>query len=137
MRSTNPFLIAIAAASLWGVAGVAQDAADLAISSETPGALDARSNWDCTKIRPEYSDWLDAGNAPASWRHVGKTYRDAETGELYNWQDWLDWAEDAGCFAGYTTQGTLPPNALIGGAITVFGASLIAIHNGSGPKSPG
>ena len=130
MRGTIPILIAVAAASGWGASGFAQDGGEAAIPSDYPGALDVRSDWDCTKIRPEYSEWLDAGNAPASWRHVGKTYRDAESGELYNWQDWLDWAEDAGCFAGYTAQGAIQPNALIGGAITVFGASLIAIHNG-------
>lgn len=137
MRRTKPIIVAVAAGLLCAVSGAAQEAEGSAIPSDTPGALDVRSSWDCTKIRPEYSDWLEAGNSPESWRHVGKTYRDRETGDLYQWQDWLDWAEDAGCFAGYTAQGTIPPNALIGSAITVFGASMIAIHHGSGPKSPG
>ncbi|MEZ5681654.1 MAG: hypothetical protein R3E14_10215 [Erythrobacter sp.] len=132
-----PIMLALATVSSLAASGAAQTRYDQAISSDTPGALDVREAWDCDRIRPEYSDWLDAGNSPESWRHVGKTYRDHESGELYTWQDWLDWAEEAGCFAGYTPKGALQPNALIGGAITVFGASLIAIHNGSGPKSPG
>ena len=137
MRRTGSISFSMVAACLLASSGLAQGGGEPAVSSDTPGALDVRAEWDCSKIRPEYADWLDAGNSPQSWRHVGKTYRDRGTGELYTWQDWLDWAEDAGCFAGYTPPGIAQSNALIGGAITVFGASMIAIHNGSGPKSPG
>ena len=138
MRRAKPILIAVAAGLAWTGAGSAQVSEPSAISSATPGALDVPERWDCRRIKPEYSDWLDAGNSPQSWRHAGKTFRDAETGKTYTWQDWLDWAEDAGCFAGYVpTAGAVQQAPLITGAITAFGASLVAIHRGSRPKSPG
>ena len=137
MRVSRFATIAATAGLLFAVSGAAQDAGVDAIASDTAGALDVPGQWNCSRIRPEYSDWIDAGKSPESWRYVGKTYRDAQTGNLYTWQDWLSWAESAGCFAGYTPEGVPNANVLIGGAITAFGAGLIAVQGGSGPKSPG
>lgn len=131
--------VSIAAASLaFAVSVTAQDGETTAIPSDAAGALERPGKWNCSRIRPEYSRWLEQGNKPEAWRYAGKTFRDRATDKLYNWQDWLDWAEGAGCFAGNAPQGAgIPTNALIGGAVTVFGAGLIAVHHGSGPKSPG
>ncbi|WP_369026900.1 hypothetical protein [Qipengyuania sp. RANM35] len=140
MRVTKPIIIAAAAGMLCAVSGSAQESGATAagvIASDTPGALDEPGTWNCSRIKPEYTDWLDTGHSPDSWRHFGKTYRDSQTDKLYTWQDWLDWAEGAGCFAGYAPEGVASPNVFIGGALTFFGAGLIAIQSGSGPKSPG
>ena len=122
-----------------GGAAVAQSVGDQAIPSDQDGALDEPETWNCTRIQPEYSRWLDDGNSPESWRYVGKTYREVDTGELYTWQDWLDWADDNGCPIGLA-EGSVsggPSGGLIAGAITAFGTGLIVAANGSGPKSPG
>lgn len=109
------------------------------ISSDTPGALEIPELWDCTRIEPEYRDWLEAGNTPESWKFAGKTYRDTLTDELYTWQDWLDWADDAGCLpAGLqTTPGVPAPGIIIAGVITTLGVGIVSGSGGSGPKSPG
>ena len=132
------FLLAtIVGASVAGasVTAVAQVREDDVIASDQAGALDAPETWNCRKIQPEYTRWLRDGNSADSWRYVGNTYRDVDTGELYTWQDWLEWAETANCAA-------LPANTsssaiLIGGAVAAFGTGLIIAANGSGPKSPG
>ena len=124
-----------------GLASVALAQAEAGpIPSDTPGALDIPETWDCTRIEPEYRDWLEAGNTPESWKFVGKTYRAVEDGDIYNWQDWLDWADDAGCLPGaaQTTPGGVPTTGLIiTGAVTALGVGAVAASGGSGPKSPG
>lgn len=139
MRRTAILVLTSLSLCAGGVAAYAQDAVDRTIGSDETGALDAPERWNCTRIRPEYSRWLDDGNTPESWRYVGKTYRDVDTGELYTWQDWLEWAETAGCAPGYVegAAGSGPSGGLIAGAITAFGTGLIIAAGGSGPKSPG
>lgn len=143
---TNPsqrrkaFVGAICALSV-GLAPVALAQTETGpIPSDTPGALDIPETWDCRRIEPEYRDWLEAGNTPESWKYVGKTYRDLVSGELYNWQDWLDWAGNAGCLPGaaQTTPAGVPTTGLIiTGAVTALGVGAVAASGGSGPKSPG
>jgi hypothetical protein len=120
-----------------GAVAWAQGTGNSAIGSNTPGALDIPERWDCRRIQPEYSDWLEKGNSPDSWKYAGKTYRNVGTDKTYSWQDWLDWADSAGCFAGAHGTETLQTQTLIGGAIGAFGAALIGAQSGSGPKSPG
>ncbi|QYJ06883.1 hypothetical protein [Qipengyuania flava] len=110
------------------------------IPSDTPDALEIPELWDCSRIEPEYRDWLDAGNTPDSWKYVGKIYRDVEDGDLYNWQDWLDWADDAGCLPGgltNTTPGVPAPGLIVAGVVTALGVGVVAGSGGSGNKSPG
>lgn len=140
MRKVLTGVAGIATLLTGGAAAFAQNEADQAIASDQPGALDAPETWNCRKIRPEYSDWLEDGNAPESWRYVGKTYRDVDTGDTYTWQDWLDWSDRANCAAladAGTSAGASQSRLLIGAAITAFGTGLIAASGGSGPKSPG
>ena len=139
MRRTSLLVVASLSLGAGGAAAWAQGTGDQAISSSETGALDVPERWNCTRIRPEYDRWLDDGNSPASWRYVGKTYRDVDTGELYTWQDWLEWAEDAGCPVGLTEGAVAGGSStgLIAGAVTAFGTGLIVAANGSGPKSPG
>lgn len=110
-----------------------------AIPSDAAGALDVPETWDCRRIEPDYRDWLDAGNSPDAWKFAGKTYRDVATGELYNWQDWLGWANSAGCLPGAAQ--TTPPapatSMIMTGAVAALGVGAIAARDGSGPKSPG
>ncbi|MFA6219418.1 MAG: hypothetical protein WC692_06530 [Erythrobacter sp.] len=120
-----------------GAVGSAQGTNDAPIDSGTPGALDAPEAWNCRRIEPEYSRWLDQGNSPESWKFAGKTYRDVGTGKLYSWLDWLDWADRAGCLGGIERSTGAQTTLLVGGAITAFGAALIGAQGGAGPKSPG
>lgn len=136
MRRTLLLGLTLAAATSAAV-GFAQGAPAGPILSDTPGALDVPETWDCRRIEPEYSDWLDKGNSPQSWKFAGKTYREAGTDKLYDWQDWLDWADKAGCFKGANLTNGVNTQLLIGGAITAMGAGLIGAQSGSGPKSPG
>jgi hypothetical protein len=109
------------------------------INSDTPGALEIPELWDCTRVEPEYRDWLEAGNPPETWKYVGKTYRDMLTDELYTWQDWLDWADNAGCLPGAleTPPGVPSTGLIISGVVTAIGVGVVAASGGSGPKSPG
>lgn len=151
--------LALAAAALAGAlaltahaAGASSRAADgfpilavsqaSAIPSTADDALLPPASWNCERIFPEYRAWLDEGNAPSDWKHVGKTYRDAANEELYAWQDWLDWAATAGCGEGLV-QGEsvlllLPSTAtIVGGSVSALGAPLLASELGSGNDSPG
>ncbi len=123
---------------------LAQASANSAIPSSTPGALLRPEEWDCNRIYPEYRAWLEAGNAPADWRHVGKTYRDVEDAELYDWNLWLEWAEDAGCgpliypseSAGLLTD-VPTPALVVGGVVTTLGIVGLVAGSGGGTDSPG
>ena len=131
----------LVAASLSLVAGGAavwaQGTGGDVISSQEADALDEPETWSCDRIGPEYSRWLDEGNSPDSWRYVGKTYRDANTGELYNWQDWLEWADENSCGIAPVEE-ILPFAPLIAPAITALGAGgLLASSSGARPMSPG
>ena len=109
------------------------------IPSDAPDALDVPETWDCRRIEPDYRDWLEAGNPADSWKYVGKTYRDVKDGDIYTWQDWLNWADDAGCLPG-AAQTTAPAPAtsmIMTGAVAALGVGAIAARDGSGPKSPG
>lgn len=119
-----------------------QTTAASAIPSNAPGALPRPEEWDCERIYPEYRDWLEAGNAPADWRHVGKTYRDVEDAELYSWNDWLEWAERAECPGFAQLQPEFAPlvipatSAIISSAVAALGAPVLASTLG-GNDSPG
>ena len=128
--------IAAAAGVLALVAGgaVAQPADP--IPSTADGALDIPELWDCDRIEPEYAQWLEDGNAPEDWRYVGKTYRDVEDDELYSWQDWLDWADNAGCGAGFAEAGK-SPTAIVGVLVAFYATGLIAALGGDRAISPG
>lgn len=112
----------------------------LAKWSNEAGALDRPSTWNCTRIYPEYRAFLEAGNAPEEWKHVGWTFFDIETEASYTWLDWIDWANESGCgqiaFA-KPEAFVVAPGALIGAAVAGSGAGLITASRGSGPKSPG
>ena len=68
-----------------------------AIPSDASDALREPEFWTCSYLLPEYQAWLEGGNDPNDWSMVGKTYRNAETGELYTWIDWLDWIDEHKC----------------------------------------
>lgn len=130
------------AIALGGVGGTvfAQGVRSTPVSSEESDALDTRDEWECQKIYPEYRSFLDEGNDPKDWKFAGKFYRDVRTGALYQWSDWIDWANDAKC----NGQTPLPqPEALpivgplIAAAIAGSNAGLIGVQQGSGPMSPG
>ncbi|MBY6014606.1 hypothetical protein KUV75_06780 [Qipengyuania gaetbuli] len=135
MKRAFPTLVVSAAAiALVGGSALAQSAQPIA--SDEQGALEAPEYWDCDRIRPEYTAYLDAGNAPESWRYFGKTYRDVANDRIYTWQDWLDWADDAGCGAARLAEPK--PNTAIGILLGFFGAGLIAaVGGGGGSISPG
>ena len=129
MKRAIPTLAASAAAiALVGGSALAQSSQPIA--SDTQGALEAPEYWNCDRIRPEYTAYLEAGNAPESWRYVGKTYRDVANDRTYTWQDWLDWADDAGCGAARLAEPK--PNTAIGILLGFFGAGLIAAVGGGG-----
>ena len=136
MRKLLVSTIATISLAAGGVA-VAQSVGDQAIASDQEGALDEPETWNCTRIQPEYSRWLDDGNSPESWRYVGKTYREVDSGELYTWQDWLNWAEDAGCGVAPVEE-ILPFAPLLAPAITALGVGgLLSSSSGARPMSPG
>ena len=134
MKRTFPTMVtAIAALALVGGNALAQQVEP--VPSDAQGALLAPEYWDCDRIRPEYSDWLEEGNAPEDWRYVGQTYRDVRDDRLYTWQDWLDWADEAGCGAALLAEPQ--PGTAIGILLSFFGAGLIAAVGGERAVSPG
>lgn len=140
MRKILPITLFAAAAAFAANTALAQ--ADSApISSASEGALEAPEDWDCDRYQDEWSDWIEAGNAPAAWRFSGNTYRAASDGDLYTWADWLDWAEDNGCLAGAYLQpdagGGFGSTTAIGLVAGFFATGLIAASGGENAKSPG
>lgn len=113
--------------------------ATTAIWSNEPGALDTPDTWDCSRIYPEYRSFLDAGNAPEEWKHVGKTFYDVANQKPYTWLDWIDWANENFCGPALAKPELVivGPGALIGAAVAGAGTGLITAANGSGPLSPG
>lgn len=137
IREVAVFACAIAI-SIGAAAGVsaqmAKEGEAAVVSSTDAGALPPPAEWRCDLIRPEYADWLTAGNTAQDWRYAGATYRDADSGDLYDWGDWLAWAETADC----ASQGWMPSGrAAIGVAIGGLGAALLVSSNGANAKSPG
>ena len=65
----------------------------------------------------------------------GPAGRDVEDGELYNWQDWLEWERTADC----ATPGTSSFNgrAAVGAAVSGIGTALLVAGSGENAKSPG
>jgi len=119
-----------------GAALAAQDSqAEIVVPSTRADALPPPEEWRCDLIRPDYAEWLSAGNAPQDYRYAGPTYRDVEDGELYNWQDWLEWERTADC----ATPGTSSFNgrAAVGAAVSGIGTALLVAGSGENAKSPG
>lgn len=104
------------------------------VSASAPGALPEPRDWRCDLIRPEYREWLRSGHKESDWRFAGKTYRVADTGELYDWNDWLRWAHQARC-AGFVQKPE--PRLWTGAAIWAAGMALLFAAFGSAPDSPG
>lgn len=133
----------LGAALIVGAFGVlsgneANAARDSAISSSTDGALAPPAQWNCDSIYPEYKEFLDAGNAPEKWRHMGKVYRDEESRKTYTWRDWIDWANASNCGGqADLAKPEMSSSDWLGLVIPQFGAGLIAADKGDGPKSPG
>lgn len=109
-------------------------AAQGVIPSNADGALPVPQQWNCDRIRPEYNTWLQSGNKKEDWRYAGKTYRAVDTGEVYNWGDWLRWAKAEKC-AGFAPADN--SRLLIGGGIFAAGMTLLLTAFGKGADSPG
>lgn len=113
------------------------------VPSDAPGALDTPNRWECPRILPEYRAWLEAGNATTDWKYYGISYRNVETGELYDWADWLRWAREAKCSVGPYVESEFAQflaipvaNGILGGVIAAAGAGgLLASRNNA--DSPG
>ena len=141
MRRILPIALFAAAASLAANGAFAQ--ADSApIASDSAGALEAPEDWDCDRYDEEWREWIDASNAPEAWRFSGKTYRAVSDGDLYTWDDWLEWSEDNGCVApaylspGSSGGGIGTPTA-VGLITSVFGVGLATASGGENSMSPG
>ncbi|NNC53164.1 MAG: hypothetical protein HKO08_09025 [Erythrobacter sp.] len=144
MRKILPITLMAAAASLAANAAIAQaDAAPIA--SDSVGALEAPEDWDCERYEEEWREWIDEGNSPDAWRFAGKRYRAVSDGDLYTWEDWLDWSDESGCLAGAYV---MPEDSGVVGVafggltavMAVFGTSatgLIAASGGENSQSPG
>ena len=118
----------------------ANDASNGLIPSTADGALDEPSTWSCDRLLPEYKAWLDQGNDPNEWVHVGKGYYVFETGEKYSWNDWIDWMNSNGCVAEPLVQPEFAPAFSLLGPAIVTGpsvASAVAAQSASEAKSPG
>lgn len=140
MRKFLPIMLFVAAGSLAANTALAQAGRGegAVIASDAEGALPVPEEWDCRIIQPDYRDWLEAGNSPESWRYVGHRYRNVANDRIYTWQDWLDWADDAGCAPPVVDASTAgSPSAALGVVVGFLGAGLIAALSGSGAKSPG
>lgn len=140
MRRILPIMLFAATGSLVANTALAQvgQGDEGVIPSDADGALPVPEQWDCSLIRPDYQDWLNADNAPEGWRYAGRQYRNVENGTVYDWQDWLDWAEDAGCpLPADAVPSTGSPTAAIGVVIGFLGTGLIAAVSGGSAKSPG
>ncbi len=132
-------LVAIGAAA--GLSAQMVEGGDaVLVSSAEAGALPPPSQWRCDQVRPEYSEWLAAGNTAQDWRYAGATYRDAANGEVYDWGDWLRWAQSADCapYGAQESRGWMTGGrAAVGAAIGGLGAALLVMSNGANAKSPG
>lgn len=144
MRKILPIMFFAAAGSLVANTALAQvgQGDEAVIASDTEGALPVPEEWDCLLILPEYENYLDSGNAPEDWRYVGKTYKNVESNQNYDWNDWLRWADDSGCQVGalVNDQFLALPAAVgsgLGAVVGFLGAGLIAAVGGEQAKSPG
>ena len=139
------FAAAVASALLGAVPASATRSADVttsgsqapanAIPSDAEGALPVPQDWNCDRIRPEYREWLRTGHDKNDWRFAGKTYRAVDTGEVYDWNDWLRWARTEKC-AGFAQASN--SRYFYGAAIWAAGMALLLTAFGKGgPDSPG
>lgn len=144
MRKILPITLMAAAASLAANTAIAQaDAAPIA--SDSVGALEAPEEWDCDRYEEEWREWIDQGNSPDTWRFAGKRYRAVSDGDLYTWEDWLDWSDENGCLAGAYLDGGTAANSggdfggstAIGLVVGFFATALIAASGGENSQSPG
>lgn len=120
-----------------GAALAAQDpqTAETIVPSSRADALPPPEEWRCDLIRPDYAEWLEAGNAPQDFRYAGPTYRDVEDGELYNWQDWLEWERTADCAVAEASP--FNGRTAVGAAVAGIGTALLVAGSGENAKSPG
>ena len=99
MTMTAPRFLFLALAGVIGASAVAQstdaEPREVVIWSDRGDGLEPPRLWDCTRIAPEYSRWLEDGNAPESWKYAGKTYRENGEARQYDWPMWIDWYEDS------------------------------------------
>ena len=141
MRTILPITLLAAAASL--AAGGAFAQADSApVSSDSPGALEAPEDWDCDRYEEEWREWVDDGNAPEAWRFAGKTYRAVSDGDIYRWDDWLEWAEDNNCLAGayLAPQGAsagISGMTAVGAVLGTLAVAIVVASGGDNAMSPG
>ena len=127
-----------------GVAAQTAKGASAVILSTEVGAMAVPEMWDCDLYAEEYRTWLEDGNDADDWRFAGNTYRAANDGDLYVWQDWLDFAEDQGCPPIVVMGPQGPMNGLFADGMTgigivsgALGTGLIAASGGENAKSPG
>ena len=110
------------------------------ISSADDGSLRRPEDWTCDYLVNEWEDWLENERPLSEWRFADRVYRDAADGELYRWEDWLDWYDDAGCGLAFvdTTAGVSNASLTAVGAagITAYGIAIIIDDNGRN-DSPG
>ena len=99
MRRIGSTMMIAAAGSLvaGGVFAQVSDPTQRVILSSDEGALLPPEEWNCGNYVEEYEAYLEAGNPPESWRFVGKTYRVAGDDRIYDWREWLQWYDEAGC----------------------------------------
>lgn len=146
MRKVLSVLIAATLGSVAATSGWSQGPASPSggnsrlIPSTADGALEEPEGWNCGDILPEYRQWLDEGNDPNDWVHVGKAYYVYETGEKYSWNDWIDWANSSGCVAEPLVQPEFAPAVGLLGPAIVTGtsvASAAVVSATREPMSPG
>lgn len=135
MRRSLSILASLTLGTGLGGAVLAQSAEeDRVIESTEPGALPPPAAWRCEVIEPEYSAWLASGQEAEDFRLAGKTWHDAETGSVYDWQDWLAWRSRTECTKG----AAIPTDRIaIGAALSALGAGVLLASNGANAKSPG
>lgn len=111
MRRILPIVMVAAAGSLAVNGALAQPRQDnpAPVFSREKGDLLPPEEWDCGIYVEEYREFLKAGNAPEAWRYHDKRYKSENTGEVYDWDLWLQWESSARCGGGaYLDQSSGP-----------------------------
>ena len=125
--------------------GLSVSAADPVIRSTEAGSLRAPDDWDCDYLVDEWRNWRASERDDRAWRFADKVYRDEE-GEIYRWEDWLDWYDRSGCPlligpSGSTSglsavTSSTPFRAGVAAAVATYGVAIIVDDNGN-RDSPG